>query len=142
MRDDGGQLRTIQRVRARDASNVLRTVWQALSAVSNRPTVTGTASSSSAASVTTNSATITVLGGTAPFTYAWTVGVSDGGAWSADSPTAATTTFACAGVGPGDLYTAELICTVTDAGGATTRVVIDGQAANTYYGYYGGGPIP
>jgi hypothetical protein len=140
---DGETLRTIQRIRVRDGSNVLRTVWQAISAESNRAIVTGTASSASPTAVTTNSATITVVGGIAPFTYAWTVTSFTGGTWSITSATSATTSFACSGVGAGDLYSAELTCTVTDSGGATASVTIEGQAANTYYGYYGGGgPIP
>ena len=73
-----------------------------------------------ATSVTTNAVTVTAVGGTGPYTYAWTR-LSGSTAVDADSPTNATTTFTA--IVPRDgVCTATFRCTVTDSLGSTGTV--------------------
>lgn len=67
----------------------------------------------STASLTSDAVTATAAGGTAPYSYAWTK--LSGGAVTANSPAAATTTFTAASMGIGESRTAYFLCTVTDA---------------------------
>lgn len=112
MRDAGNVLRTIQRIRMRDASGTLRTVFQYFLATiptSETQLATGAASSGT---VTSDSQAVTVTGGTAPYTYAWSY-VSGSLAISITSPTGSSTTFS-ATVDDGSPEEAVFKCTVTD----------------------------
>lgn len=73
-----------------------------------------------AASVTTNSTTVTPSGGTAPYTYSW-AHIAGDSAVSVSNPTAATVTFS-ANVFKNQEKEATFRCTVTDAVLATTTV--------------------
>ena len=66
--------------------------------------------------VTTDAATGVGSGGTAPYTYAWTI-VSHSSVTlpTANTPAAASTTFTQTGLGVGVVEEASWICTVTDA---------------------------
>ena len=119
MRDAGGTLRTITRIRMRDQNNVLRTVYDpsgasTLTATANRDFVVG---SGTTAALTTDPVTVTATGGTAPYTYAWTELSHDHPttAPAINSPTAATTDFTQTNIGPGESYSAQFRCTVTDS---------------------------
>lgn len=70
--------------------------------------------------VTSSSTTVTPSGGTGPYTYSWSR-ISGDSAVSADSPTAATTTFS-ANVPREGFRTAVYRCTITDSLAATTFV--------------------
>lgn len=74
-----------------------------------------------AASITTASTTVTAFGGTTPYTYAWTRN-SGSTSISANSASAATTTFTGTSLVSGSTYTAVFRCTVTDNAAATTTV--------------------
>lgn len=97
-------------------------------AAASQPTALGaTASASSVsktdtgASITTASVTITAFGGTSPYTYSWARN-SGSTLISADSASAATTTFTGTTLASGSTYTAVFRCTVTDNVAATTTV--------------------
>lgn len=78
---------------------------------------------SKGSTVTTVSTTVSVSGGTAPYSYSWTLGALDGVASAAAlSPTAATTQFRGSGVDAGG-GTADFSCAVTDANGLTNGVL-------------------
>ena len=70
----------------------------------------------------------TPSGGTAPYTYAWSYSVSNGGSWGfAGSSTASSVVPTVSGVS--STATATLICTVTDA---ATNVVASNEAYYTF----------
>ena len=74
-------------------------------------------------SVTTNSVTVTASGGTGPYTYAWAYVSGDAG-FSANSPTAVTTTFNGSITALGQDKSAVWRCTVTDSLLATASVTV------------------
>jgi hypothetical protein len=82
------------------------------------------------ATISTNTTTVTPTGGANPYTYAWTLITSDGGTWSIQNPTSATTKFTCAGVVPNSDQTATFRCTVTDNVGGTGTVDVEAFVAN------------
>lgn len=74
-----------------------------------------------AASITTVSTTVTATGGTSPYTYAWTR-ISGSTSITANSASAATTTFTGSSLASGTTYDAVFRCTVTDNVAATKTV--------------------
>lgn len=84
--------------------------------------------SASVAAVVTSNVTATVVGGTAPYTYAWVQ--TSGPAASIYSPTSATTKFAM-GLGPGSSEDAQFTCTVTDSNGLTAAAIAFATFSNT-----------
>jgi hypothetical protein len=126
-RDAGGTLRTITRIRVRDASNVLRTVYDtsggtAFAATANPTSVTGRTSGSG--STTTSSTTVTASGGTAPYTYSWSLIAHSHPTTNPtiNSPFAATTTFSQTNMAEDETYTATFRCTVQDSAAHSTTV--------------------
>lgn len=80
----------------------------------------------------TDSVTVTPSGGTPGYTYAWTR-VSGSTAITANSATAATTTFDCSSISDGQTLEAVMRCTVTDnvAATKTVDVVVTFERADT-----------
>lgn len=115
MRDETGVLRLITRIRVRDTSNVLRTVFQYFTIDVSPTSITETASTPTIE--TGVSATASVTGGSAPFTYVWINSLGD--PIQATTPSSATTTFRKTSTLRGDSYLAEFVCQVTDALGTT-----------------------
>lgn len=134
VRDASGDLRTVKSLRVRDASNVLRSVsavrvrdadnvLRDLASVGGM-TVTpsgeyigGYGNSHAPIIISTVTVSVTVAGGTAPYSYLWT---ADFGSIEAINPTSAATPFrSTSSVGPGDSASDVFICTVTDAHGNT-----------------------
>jgi hypothetical protein len=128
VRDSGSVLRTCQFVKVRDASNVLRTVWSALTASVSNASPTGIGDSPGAIPITTQTVTASPVGGTAPFTYAWTQ--TGGETATIGSPTSASTPFTFAAVDPGDSKAGAFSCLITDATGATASVAVNATATN------------
>lgn len=127
MRDAGGVLRTIQRIRMRDASGTLRTVFQFLTATISTALAASDAGAASSGVVTTANETVTVTGGTAPYTYAWTR-VAGNLAVTATAPAANITSFQATVTDSGSPYITYFQVTVTDASGATvTSNIIEVQ---------------
>ena len=108
--DTDGTVRVLRELWQNDASNVPRKIFVSLTATAS-PTNLQTTSG------TTNPATCTPVGGTAPYTYSWARTSGDTG-WSALFPTSPSTQFTYSGSTDGS--TAHFACTVTDATGATT----------------------
>jgi hypothetical protein len=118
MRDAANTLRTIQRIRIRDATNTLRTVFLYLTASLDATTAYGQDDGAAAfGTVTSAAVTVTPSGGTAPYTYSWEW-LNGDLAVSADTPTAATTTFSGLIEGIATAF-AYFRCLVTDANGST-----------------------
>lgn len=69
------------------------------------------------------------IGGTAPYTYAWTYYTGDLSV-TAGSPTAASTNFSIPSLLPGDSTSAIFYCTVTDSG---ANVAQSNQVFMTFY---------
>lgn len=98
-----------------------------LPGISVTPTVVdGTDAASRSTRVTSATATVTVSGGVAPYTYAWT-GVGD--PMTATAPSSAASAF-YATLNPQDEKTATWTCTVTDAAGFTGSVFVDVDLRN------------
>lgn len=104
------------------------------------PVAYGAAATNFATTVTTSTVTVTVTGGTAPYTFAWERTDDVLGDWSIASPTAQSTAFRKGLVSPGDNETAYFACTVTDANG-NSATTIDVSAGVANYGGLGG-PLP
>lgn len=117
MRDNAGTLRTIQQIRMRDAAGTLRTVFQYLTAAASPTSVNGSNFGPDPSGiVSSDPSTATPTGGTAPYTYLWTQ-VSGTAGIDPNTPTLAETQFtdsACSGLSEGVFK-----CTVTDNNGAT-----------------------
>lgn len=112
-----------------------------LTVSASREVVQGAQGSGSTIPVSTISTTAIAAGGSAPFTYAWTL-ISDdgnGGTWGATAPSNATSAFRASLVSPLDASDAVFRCTVTDARGATGSVDVSATARN--YGNISGGGI-
>lgn len=106
--------------------------------VSVTPDVYGSAASPTGVAITTSSASVTVSGGTAPFSYLWERTDAEGGTWQILSPTSATTQFRRLLVPPtADAYPATFACTVTDSTGQTA-VTSDVDASVINYSSGGG----
>jgi hypothetical protein len=116
----------------RDASNTLVQVFASVASVFTAQalpdTVFGAASRPGTATVYTNQTSVTVTGGRAPYTYAWSTDPS----FSVTAINSPATTFR-AGVDSGDTLEADFFCTVTDAAGRTA-VTNSVHASVTNYG--------
>jgi hypothetical protein len=88
-------------------------------AVSVTPTTLTKSRSTSSSSITltTSAATVTVSGGAGGYTYAWTVASGDV-TISANTPSAAASTFSATLSIGDEEKSAQFVCTVTDSAGA------------------------
>jgi hypothetical protein len=118
-------LRTFKRVRVM-VSGVMQTVFQFLNAVLSTDSVFGNVSGGSGSSdVTTSVVSVTVTGGTAPFTYLWQETSNNSSyTWVIGSSATASTSFTAQSLAPLDTAAAGFTCTVTDADG---NIVITGE---------------
>ncbi|MGQ3081094.1 MULTISPECIES: hypothetical protein [Alphaproteobacteria] len=93
------------------------------------PSVTGAYNGSSPGliSITSSTATATPVGGTGPFTYAWTH--LSGDTLTVTNPNNASTAFR-ASIGPGDSWSATYRCTATDSLGTTALGSVDITLSN------------
>ena len=123
MRDASGTLRTIQRIRGRDATNTLRTLWEYLSLVLSHTSISKVSSGPVPSGTVTSGVVSSILtGGVAPVTYLW-VG-QDGDEIVADTPTADNTTFT-ATCYEGIAYVRKFTLVGTDATGATASADVN-----------------
>ena len=122
---------------ARIASGVKRFFTQSgsLSVSADPAYVSGATALAGLATISTNSTTAAPTGGASPYTYAWTKISDDGGTWTIQNPTSATTKFNCAGVGADIDFNATFRCTATDAYGGTGTVDVLATVSN-YGGIY------
>lgn len=141
---DAGELATISAIKVRTPDGLealaqlsirdadgLHPLLTAMQVTAAPATTYGYGSSAVAIQITTNACTATVVGGSAPFTYAWEA--ADTG-WAAVSPSAPTTLFRSPPVNAGaDAFTI-FTCTVTDAGGnVVVSNNVEASVANTGY---------
>lgn len=119
IRDGTNTARTITELWIRDTNNVPRLVFNpggsaTLSCAVSPSIVSG--STVGTGTVTTDAATAVGSGGTAPYTYAWSL-VTHSAVTppTADTASAASTTFTQTGIAPSTVEDATWICTVTDA---------------------------
>jgi len=140
-KDNGGVDRAISEILFKDNAGVDREISTALfgpkvifstapdlTVVVNPETVGGDAGKTGHA--TTDTATAVPTGGTAPYTYLWSLEDVLGGSITIDSPTTAATTFSASTVADGDFWTATGRCTVTDADAFSAS----GTCSVTFYG--------
>lgn len=123
IRDGTNTARTISELWIRDTNNVPRLVFNPGGGATLRVTVAPDIVSGSTVgtgTVTTDAATATGAGGTAPYTYAWTlITHSSVTLPTADTPSADTTTFTQTGIAPSTTEDATWKCTITDDNGNT-----------------------
>jgi hypothetical protein len=133
-----GTLRPLKSVKVRDSGGTLRTVFSGLKVSSNFTSFTGFGSYEPVISSPT--CVVTPTGGTAPYTYAWTlVGTSGLGLAAIDAPTSASTTFSATSLSDFLPLEATFRCTVTDAGSVVGT--IDVRVSFTKFGNFGFGGI-
>lgn len=134
-RDADGDLQTIDAIRVRDTGGVSRLIYSTapdLTLICAPDNVIGGTFGSGTA--TTDESVATPTGGTAPYTYAWTlISYTAGVPPTIDSPSADTTTFTQTGIGPGDGFFAVFRCTVTDDDSNTATA----DVGATFYSYDG-----
>lgn len=142
VRDGGAVLKTVGNVRVRDASSTLRLVYSSASGgaftVSASPLVCyGGRAGGATLSVTSEEVSVSITGGSGPYTYAWSLIAAVDGTWAVTAPNADKTNFVVSSVPSGDTYTATFKCTVTDARGLTADSATV-QVNCTNYGDLGG----
>jgi len=111
---DGTTVRNLKQLWQNDLTGTPRLIWSAMAVILAPDYVGGYVSSGGAASANTSYTTATVTGGTAPFTYVWTVT----GDFSALSTTAPTNAFQSIALSPGAEANGDAYVTVTDAAGS------------------------
>ena len=141
-----GETRTaIFRVTATDSASPQSTATADVSVSIRRVNFSATASpaslykSTTTSSGTTSSTTVTPVGGVSTYSYSW-ARISGSALISANSPTAATTTFTGTGLNEGDFITAQFRCTVTDSSSPQKTATADVWV--TIERPDGGGAIP
>lgn len=117
-RNGSNTQKTIAAAFDRDVGNVSRLFFNPSGSLSlavslNTDTVSGFSAGTGTA--TSDLAIATATGGTAPYTYAWTLAAPPDNPCVANAPTSGTTDFTMTGMGPGDSYLAYWIVTATDA---------------------------
>lgn len=141
LRDSGG-LSAIARIRVRDASGLhdigqvylrdstgLHPLFSTFSAAAAPTANYGYGTSATPIIVTTNFCTVSVTGGTPPFTYLWT---PVDGSWAAVYPTSYTTPFRSPSLDASQGSDTTFTCLVTDANGNTTTTnSVTAEAVNT-----------
>jgi hypothetical protein len=124
--DSGSVVRLAKRVFVSDSGGVARLIF------ANQVTATASPSTCMASgfgpiTLTTNTTTVTAVGGIPPYTYLWTLSGASGPTITITNPTGATTAFT-AHVGAGATAVAAATCTVTDSigdiGQASVGVII------------------
>ena len=135
IRDGTNTPREISAIYARDENNIPRLIYNpsgslTLSVALSDDEVQGTSSGTGTAT-TAPAVTATPSGGTAPYTYAWTLdSYSASVPPTANSLTSATTTFTQTSMDPGGIYTSAFRITVTDANSVTAFNIVSANFAD------------
>lgn len=134
VRDATNTSRTLTEMRVRDGGGTSRIVFAPVAALSlsiSPGTVIG--SSAGTGTATTSPASVaTPSGGTGPYTYQWTL-LADTGPVdpTANNPTGAGTTFTQTSMSPGEFYTSDWECEVTDSLMATATATCNANFLDT-----------
>jgi hypothetical protein len=140
IRDGGNVSRTITELWVRDLNGVPRLVFNpsgsaTLAVTTDNDSVHGRSHGTGTA--TTSIVTATPTGGTAPYTYAWSLLSTDGTPDpDADNPTSAATSFTQTGMNPDDYIASTWRVTVMDANGVTATADVS-ATFNDYTGLIG-----
>lgn len=126
-RDESNVSRSVAAIYFRDASNTLRTAWQKFTASASPTSVEGYGQSAGLMNIVTTATTVTVVGGSAPYTYSWTTAAAG---WAALYPTAKDTAFRSPPLGSGSSSSASFTLTITDASGVTFTLNVSAYAEN------------
>jgi hypothetical protein len=127
MRDDANDQQALVSGYDRSVANVSELVFNPDGSLSLAVTIapnTVAGFSSGTGTATSDEAVATATGGTAPYTYAWTL-VASPNPCIANFPALGTTDFTMTGMGTGDSYIASWLVTVTDANSNTATASID-----------------
>lgn len=111
-----------------DKLGVPRLIWSAFSVTISPASLSASGYSPGVVSPYTAPASAVLSGGSAPFTYAWSVDTG----WSISAPTSASTVFQSVGLSPGDSSDATGTLVVTDGDGSMASAVIPLNAFNSY----------
>lgn len=116
VRDGTNTPRDISEIRVRDSNNVSRVVFTTALPFSASASPSTVSQFANMATLTAGPTTVTPVGGTAPYTHAWTLVSFDGPATpTATAPTSATTSFTQGSIAFGESYSAEWDDAVTDS---------------------------
>lgn len=128
VRDAAIALRNVASVWMRDAAGALKVIWTTFSATVNRTFTTGMAVSSKPTRVYSQSVTVTMVGGVAPFTINWTRTDANPEDWTVSgTDTAQFSTVLAAATDA----TATFEVTATDASGAVSAgITVTAQCFN------------
>ena len=127
VRDGTNTQRTISEGWARDTNNVARLFYNPSGSATLSVTVSPEGASGFSAGTGTATTDVPVVatptGGTAPYTYGWTIlsYTSLAGPPTADSPTSNSTTFTQTGIDPSTTVSAEVAADVEDDNGITAQ---------------------
>ncbi len=131
--DDGGTDRTIERIKL--GTKVIFSITPDISVVLSLDSVGADAGGTGVA--TTVTVTATPSGGTAPYTYLWTLeDIVGSGSPTIDSTTTAATSFSITGIATDEFCTATARCTAKDADLFSASATC---AVSFYGGFSGGG---
>lgn len=120
--DNNGVLRNISRIRVKDDTGTLRTVFTSLSVNSNVNDIYLTGTSTTLISGTVS---LSVSGGTAPYTYVWTSAISSGtGLISFTNASGVSTQVRASGLVSGDSLLGSITCIIIDAGAIVQMITI------------------
>lgn len=116
VRNAANALKAVSAGHLRNTANILKDMANigGMTVTADPANVSGYGNSHGSIAISTNPTTASAVGGSGPFTYAWTTG----GATSAVSPTSATTIFRALNVSPGDHVDDTATCTVTPTVGS------------------------
>lgn len=120
---DGSGMKTIRTLKLMDADGVtLRTVATFVPPMTASPSLSSVSAEGDSSTLDTFPVTVTPSGGSAPYTYAWSI-IS--GTATILSPTNATTQFRKSGLIAGVEAFATAQCDVTDSSAQTASVVVE-----------------
>lgn len=125
-----GTVKRVRRIRIMDTGDVLRTIFTGFDPITATISPSLLFAFSFNNSTVSGTATVSVTGGVAPFTYSWTIISNSGVLPTIVGATAASPTFTQTGVFVETSETAEFRVSITDAIGQTATVDLSAEFYN------------